>query len=189
MIWFPDSNWLKVLEIRGSTAAAVAVACILILVMAEFGWFFLDTLPAWLKASVAAVAIIALVLAGKNIVQWFTDEFSKKKEYRRKEKTQARNQQKILGYLDTLNAREHKILSYLVQKKQQSFTADISEAPIATLRQKKLVEMGEGANEILNWPFMIPNFVWEELQKRRDEFNTAYLNGPLPWQDQSYPRI
>lgn len=194
MSWFPDSNWLKALEIRGSTAAAVAAASILVFVMAEAGWFHLDTLPAWLKAIIAAVAVLALALVGGNVAQWFIDESSKKKERRReeeehraeqhkKEEAQAQYRRQALGYLDTLSGLEREIFSYLVQKTQQSFTTDMSGTRIGTLLQKGLVEMGSGVHGALDWPFTIPNFVWEELQRRKDEFNTANLNDPHPWRD------
>jgi hypothetical protein len=194
MAWFPDSNWLKALEIKGSTAAAVAVACIMILVMAFAGWFFLDTLPAWVKAVVAAVAFLAIALTGGNVLQWFIDESSKKRERRRQEEeqraeerkredTQERHRQKVLGYLDTLSDREYEILSYLVQKNQQSFTAEMGGTRIATLQQKGLIEMATGIYSSIDWPYTIPNFVWEELQRCKDAFTEAGLSGTPPWRD------
>lgn len=197
MAWFPDSNWLKVLEIKGSTAAAVAVACIMILVMADAGWFFLDTLPEWAKAVVAVVAFLAIALTGGNVLQWFIDESSKTRERRDKGKEEQAKQRKrkeererlrqtILGYLDTLSDSERDILSYHVQKNQQSFTTDMTGERIGTLKQKGLVEMASGIHREMSWPFTIPNFVWEELQRRKDEFNTAKLNDLDPWHDNDW---
>lgn len=194
MSWFPDSNWLKALEIRGSTAAAVASASILVFVMSELGWFYLDILPTWMKALFAIVAILALALVGGNVVQWLIDEAAKKKERSRKEEerrneqrqkdeAQANYRQNVLGYLNTLSDREREILSYLVQKNQQSFSADMAGERIGPLKQKGLVDMSSGVHTQMEWPFTIPNFVWEELQNLKEEFNTADLNEPQPWRD------
>ncbi len=194
MSWFPDSNWLKALEIRGSTAAAVASASILVFVMSELGWFYLDILPTWMKALIAIVAVLALALVGGNVVQWLIDESAKKKERRRKEEerreeqrqkdeAQANFRRQVLGYLNTLSDSEREILSYLVQKNQQSFSGDMAGERIGPLKQKGLVEMASGVHTQMEWPFTIPNFVWEELQKRKGEFNKADWDGPQPWRD------
>ena len=194
MSWFPDSNWLKALEIRESTAAAVAIASILVFVMSELGWFYLDVLPAWLKAMIAAVAALALALVGGNVLQWLIDESAKKKERRSQEEerrgeelqndeAQANFRRQVLGYLNTLSNSEREILSYLVQKNQQSFSGDLAGEWIGPLKQKRLVEASSGVHTQREWPFTIPNFVWEELQKREGEFNTADVDRPQPWRD------
>jgi hypothetical protein len=88
-----------------------------------------------------------------------------------------------LKFLDTLSEDERQVLSYLVQKNQQSFNGEMTARNIVTLRQKNLIAMGTGVMVQDDAPFIIPPFVWSELQARKVEFNTADLEGPHPWRD------
>ena len=99
----------------------------------------------------------------------------------RAEKDRKKREEEVLGYLDTVNDREREILSYLVQKNQQSFTADMGGELIATRKSKGLIEMGSGVHSPMTWPYTVPNFVWRELKRRQAEFNTANIDESPPW--------
>lgn len=143
----------------------------------------------------AVVAVFAFALFGSNLAQWLVDGYKascrqrlkqkeQDKEEAKQERLRAEYRQQVLGYLDTLSEVEREILSFLVQKNQQSFTADMAGKLIATLKQKGLVEMGPGVHTQLDWPFTVPNFVWEELMRRKEDFNIADLEGRVPWREQ-----
>jgi len=183
MTWIPDSNWLKALDVKGSVAGAIAVACLAVLFISDLNWFYLGALSNWVKAVFAIVAVLALSLLGGNLAQWGIDEYKRARQRRQKERLRAEHRQQVLRYLDTLSNIEREILSYLVQTNRQSFTTDMAGDLIGTLKQKGLIEMGSGVHSALNWPFIVPNFVWEELKRRQDEFNTADLEGPVPWRE------
>ena len=69
MMWFPDSNWLKALDMKG-TAAAVFVASASLWLFSEGELFYLHTLPAWFKAVFAITAIMSLAILGAKLWDW-----------------------------------------------------------------------------------------------------------------------
>ena len=191
MAWFPDSNWLKALDMRGSTAAAVTVASVAVLVLAEAGALRLGSLPDWARVALAIAAIFSFAILCAKVWDWYRDRQSERQrvgrseaerleEAQRAEEARMQAEREVLGYLDTLSPREREILSYLVQMNQQSFTCNMAGERIAPLKQKGLVQMASGVHTQMNWPFTVPNFVWAELQRRKAEFNTADLKGAAP---------
>ena len=67
---FPDSNWLKALEMKGSTAAAVFAASVLILLLSELELLYLQTLPPWARAIVVIFGIVSFAVFSASVWDW-----------------------------------------------------------------------------------------------------------------------
>lgn len=194
MAWFPDSNWLRVLDVKGSTALAVAVSSATIIVFAEKEILYLGEIPNYLRAVIVIVGILASLIFLAKVWDYFfaqknEEKLAKRKKIEQEEELERKKierqdfEARVLTYLDTLSYDEKEILSYLILSNQQSFTADMASSKLATLKQKHLVAMGSGVHSQLDWPYTIPDFVWAELQRRKDDFSFADLREPHPWRD------
>ena len=171
--WF-DSKWLKLLDLPGHISLALSVACWLTLFLAETDVLRLGIIPAWMRAGIGVLGILSTCL----FVATIGDFMIKNRIQIKRRQT---HEQMVIARLDTLSNSEREVLSYLIQANQQSFSAELAGDRVATLVQKGLVIRGSGVHSYIDWPFMIPNFVWVELQRRKDEFNTANLNHRPPW--------
>jgi|GEM_PF-5507314 len=188
----PDSNWLKVLDIKGTIAAAVTAACVVILLLAEYDLLYLGGLPIGVRAFFVIFGIIAFFILLGRLWEAFSASQKESKAKKAEERSLQRQREEdeadveeqritTLSFLDTLSEVETEILSYLVQKNQQSFQGEASGGHAAPLKQKGLIKIGSGIQRQNDCSFTIPPYVWEELQNRKDEFNTADLTGPHPW--------
>lgn len=182
MNWL-ENAWLKVLDLRVEILIGICVACVLIVFLANGHAFYLNELPKLVLGVISALAILAFCLTLARLAKAL---FAVVKNWWNKRVLRSntlKNEGKVLVYLDSLSEDERKVLSYLVQKNQQSFNADMTARNVVTLKQKHLIVMGAGAMDVDDAPFIVPPFVWAELQVRKAEFNTANLSGPHPWRD------
>ena len=156
---FPDSGWLKILDQKSGVFAGLSIGLLIIYVCAEIGVFHLGLIPNGWRAFLVAGAIIFGALALTSIIQWITVLIQTL--IRRKN---------VLSHLDSLSKPETELLAYCLIQNQKSCTAVLERT--VTLKDKGLIRYITGTHDLLKWPFTIPDFVWRELQKRRDEFDT-----------------
>lgn len=154
MSWLPDSGWLRALDLRASTFAAVALGCWAVLGLAEFDLLYLGMLPTWGRAVVAIVAVLASALwLGRA---W--DLVSARWRVHRKKRA-------VRAQLDKLSSSERALLAHQVAANEQTFTAYFDSPILVGLRHKGLVLPARTGYEAA-WPHTIPDFVWCELKRR-----------------------
>jgi hypothetical protein len=105
MSWLPDSGWLRALDLRASTFAAVAVGCWGIFGLAEFGLLYLGALPTWVRA---LLVVIALVASSLWLARLWDVGFGHFTGWRRRRAT--------LAQLDKLSTSEMELLVDQVEK-------------------------------------------------------------------------
>lgn len=127
MSWVPDSGWLRALDLRASTAAALSVGCWAALGLAEFDLLYLGVLPAGIRATFVIIALIASLLW---LGRLWDIAFGRFKRWRQR--------RTALAQLDTLSASEMKLLVDQLAKNEQSFEARLDDTVAAGLRQKGL---------------------------------------------------
>jgi len=155
MQWLPDSGWLRALDLRTSTAAAVALTCWAVLGLAKLDLLYLGELPTWLRAAFAVVALLATALWGVRM--W---------ELAHRRWRTGRQRQEILTELDKLSDSEARLLTEQLEKNEQTFSVRFDNPIAAGLRQKGLAVRSD-TGHLLGYPHTIPNFVWAELRRRR----------------------
>lgn len=169
------SDWWKVLFLDPFQAFAVAACAIVVILLHHYRVSFFASLPEWLLGIVGLLGIYGLFLflskalhrCSQLVTGW----------WRRR-----RSRKSILLHLETLAPHEREILAYLVTRKERSFTAHADGQRASTLVAKGLVAPAE--RDIffqMDRPFVVPDFVWRELMKRKDQFQYKGTGTPHPW--------
>ena len=156
-------DFLDAFDAPWPVAAGVAVGSGVLLYLHGLGIKYLRALPDWADTTLFVLVVYGSVVVGMKILVGLGHMIGR---YRAK-RQRIRN---IDSALDSLNAEERGVFSYLIGNNQRSFTTNITDAHVATLIQKRLIVRGSGDHSILNWPHTVPSDVWNALQLRRTEF-------------------
>jgi hypothetical protein len=151
MSWLPDSGWLRALDLRASTFAAVALACWAVFGLAEFGLLYLGTLPTWVRGVFVIVALMA------SLRLWNLG-FARFRAWQQR--------RAILAQLDNLSTSEIELLAEQIANNEQTFSARFDSPVAAGLRSKGLA-LRSDTGHLLGYPHTIPDFVWNELRRHR----------------------
>lgn len=158
-----DSGWLKLLDLSGPSSFACFVTCGAISYGHSDSWLLMATLPDWVVAfanvGLFFFGALAAVWVLRGIVGWLQSAVRKRGRARRV------NQQ-----LDSLSQDERKVFSYLLNRGQNAFPCSLADPTVGVLVQRGLVIRGAGQHSIVNWPHIVPPYVWDVLLDRRDEF-------------------
>jgi hypothetical protein len=156
MSWWPDSGWLRILDVRSSTAASLALACGAILVLAELDAPYLSALPPLILGIVAAAGLLAVALFFARMWDLAHGRWRRRRQRRA-----------IVDQLDTLGPSEYNLLLSQLAKHEQTFNAPLLDDPVvAGLRRKGLLALSSRRGNMFDYPHMIPDFVWAEMQLR-----------------------
>jgi hypothetical protein len=74
-----------------------------------------------------------------------------------------------LRALDSLNQEELMLLAYFAYKGAPTQELPLNYPPARSLAAKGLLRITTGSGNMFAWPYIIPDFVWQELQLRRGE--------------------
>ena len=152
-----DFNLLKLIDLRGSKAFVLFVACVGVSVGSALKIGQLGKIPdQW----VYGANIGALVFGAMTIV-WLVglavDPLVKAWRRRRSEAS-------IRELLDSLGGEERELLMLMRQANQQSITRAITDPVALRLKQKGLLLPGGGVGHMMEWPFAVPMDVWRVLR-------------------------
>jgi hypothetical protein len=149
MQWLPDSGWLRALDLRASTAAAVSLGCWGVFGLAEFDLLHLGVLPSGVRAVFVIIAVLASLLWLGRVWDVGLAGF---RAWRRRRAN--------LTQLDKLSASEVTLLCHQVQKNEQTFSIAFYSPVAAGLRQKGLLELSSNRGDLQGGhPHTIPDFV------------------------------
>jgi hypothetical protein len=171
----PDASWLNALEkINARTAAIIGLFGTAGLIAAAYEW----PAPApsalkWIFATSAflgysaiiahTVAYVSRLLANRRANQ------IRERDRLAAQEVVAEQQRAVLRNLDTIGQDATITLDWFVDRGQQMLPARIDQPELVTLVASGLVERCDGEHNILRWPHRIPDFVWNELIRRRAE--------------------
>jgi hypothetical protein len=155
MSWLPDSGWLRALDLRASTFAAIALGCWAVFGLAEFGLLYLGALPTWARAVIVIIAVVASLLWLARLWDVGLDRF-----------TGWRQRRAILAQLDTLNTAEKELLTDQAANNEQTFYAPMFHDAVVTGLVEKGLVLRSHIGIPRNAPFKIRDFVWSELRRR-----------------------
>jgi hypothetical protein len=155
MSWWPDSGWLRALDLRASTAAAVSLGCWAVLGLAERDLLYLGALPTWVRAVFAIIALVGTLLW---LGRLWDVAFARFTGWRRRRAT--------LAQLHNLSTSEAALLRYQLEQNEQTFNAAVDSPVVVGLRLKGLLSRPAGIGNPFEYPHKIPDFVWAEIQWR-----------------------
>ncbi len=156
-------NPLQLLSLSGKVAIGLALSLILIFVLAHLQFPYFVLLPDWARA---AVLIVAVLLFGSGVGRLSEEGWRPFAGFKKRTEEKKRKQ-RILGHLDSLGPKESEYVEYLVSNNQKSFTCLHSDGTANMLVAKGLLKRGSGS--VLDLPHTVPDFVWAELKRRKEE--------------------
>lgn len=155
-------DWLKAIQLKPRYLFGIFIFGFLLLWLPDeqanlFGIkFFREEFRGWVGAGTLGAFCFWMVA--------LIPQINKKWEIK-KEKTS------VLNSLKSLNREEHQIISYCLRRGQRSVNLDLIWQPWhSSLSQKGLLSQAAGYGDQQNWSFTIPDFVWNYLQKNREEY-------------------
>jgi hypothetical protein len=161
--------------INGYTYTALAIAAGLILFLPS-PLLGIDLSPirrdwgAWIVAGVILFALLAVAKCARAVHPMIGNALLARSARRARNMRQA----DVLKHLDTLSIDERNILAYRLAKNERSMVSSYLNGPLTMLVAKGLFQMTPTPIfTATKMPYTIPDFVWTELQKRKEEF-------PLP---------
>lgn len=80
-----------------------------------------------------------------------------------------RHRRRVLAELIRLSREERQVLAYFIHRGAPTQRLILTYAPARSLEAKGLLDSVPGAGSMFDWPFVVPSFVWDALQRRRDE--------------------
>lgn len=182
MDWL-GSAWLKILELKMHLLVGTCAFCVFVLVLNDRGFSYAHNLSPDVLGLMLLGAILTFCLIVTQVGKQIFDLILAQRKRRADISNALEFQKGVYKFLDTLSAQEREVLSYLVIKNQQSFNADMMAKVVVTLQQKNLIAIGGGVMSQTDAPFIVPPFVWEELQRRKADFSKADLSGIHPWRE------
>ena len=156
--------WLiGVLSLKGDQAFAAWGFCVTVLIFANLDILYLGQTPEWVRAIVAAAGLggffIWMVrLWQRGIAIWH----------------QHQARRRMLKELDEISNEEKKLLGQLLKAGAKVAPLDWKDSVAGALVARGLLQRDvDNMHPRMHWPHVIPDPVWNEMKRRRDEFITA----------------
>jgi hypothetical protein len=177
----PDIKWLEALKLPLKSSLAGAVIAPAILLSITKNWIDFGG-KAELASTVLVIAtiiftVMSLVGVGELLLKPVAEKQKKKsiidrRKIRRNEELAIRadNEIRILRRLDSLSEEELAVFAEQIQKNSATFYSWFHSPHLGSLMHKGLISAAQGAYNQDHFPFIIHDFVWDELLKRKDEF-------------------
>ena len=132
-------------------------------------------------ALLLVAVVVFLILSAFDGIAWVAQPVAEKRRLSllakrraaiRAEKDEQREQKRadILAQLDHLSRWEIQTIANALEGDSPTFYTYVYSPPVTMLQAKHLVWTPGGSQHQDYYPFCIADFVWDELQKRRDEF-------------------
>ncbi|MDD5236303.1 MAG: super-infection exclusion protein B [Candidatus Omnitrophica bacterium] len=77
-----------------------------------------------------------------------------------------RYQKKVIKELSFLSSREREIFAYCLKNNQKSIILRVDDPVARALEDKGLLTKPEGWGDIRQWPWSIPQFVWDHILRK-----------------------
>ena len=177
------SIWLKILELRLHVLAAICAFCVLVILLNDGAFRYAHDVSPGVLGLMFLGAVLTFCLIVAQVGKLLFDFVMTWRKSRIQHIKAQEFQTGVFKFLDTLSAQEREVLSYLVLKNQQSFNADMMAKVVVTLQQKNLIAIGAGMMSQRDAPYIVPPFVWDELQRRKTDFSKADLSGIHTWRE------
>jgi hypothetical protein len=96
----------------------------------------------------------------------------------------------VLDELDRLRNDEKRALAMMLRDGYTTVPSDVTDRVAGSLVARGLLNRAAGTYDQLEWPHRIPNFVWKEMQRRKEnilewlprEARKPRLRPEHPWQ-------
>lgn len=166
-------------------ALAAFVGSSIILAGDYFKLPYLDTSPDLLLTIAVVIGVFSFSILVANIVYlpiviWkLIQKRKNKKEFRKK----------LVREIEAAPDSEKAILAYLVTSGRKAFAAELNDRKLSPLVSKGLLVKLGGANDVLEWPYMVRQEVWDYLVENKESYHIDIPDGardPLHWRNSGW---
>jgi Super-infection exclusion protein B len=172
-------EFVEAMGVAWPIASSTLIGSALLLAANHYGVPYAVNIADWV---LGVVFIIAVFSAGICFTQMLL-AFMKGIAYIRTRLKWRRTKKRRLEWLHKLPKQEYDVMVYFFSNNRQAFSANIDEPRIQALQQKGLIEARPRQHYIESWPFVIPEFVWKEMNRTSGEFTVTNADRlPHPFQ-------
>lgn len=169
-------DFIEAMNASWPVALTIFAACCGLLISDTFQLRYLAGLPSWVLSATFVIAVfsgsVIIVRALQGIISLITAPL----RARRFDSAVKAH----LKRLEEMPPEEGAILAWAVANKKQVFVAGINEPRLAPLVAKGFLERLAGTHSMLEWPYRIPDHVWDELMRQWNE-DPFEFNAPNPF--------
>lgn len=178
---FPDAKWLDALKLPIRLKLALIAACGALFYLFKSKTITVGPLDGLVMALLLIGLVVFLIVVVFDGLAWLAQPITEKRRLSllakrrnalRKEKEDQREEHRanVLAQLDHLSRWEVKVIADALESGSPTFYHYVHSPAVSMLQAKLLVWTPGGPHHQDHYPFSIADFVWEELQNRRDEF-------------------
>ncbi|RVL05647.1 super-infection exclusion protein B [Sinorhizobium meliloti] len=171
-------DFIEAMNASWPVALAILLASCALLIGEAVGLKYLQGLPPWTMGSIFIVAVFSGAVVVVRLVQLLVSALGAPFRRRRREAIY----RKHLARLDELHPEEAQVLVWAALNNRQVIIADFNDIRLAPLVAKGFVDRLGGTHTMWEWPFRIPDHVWDELKRQVKEENIE-MNVPNPLAD------
>lgn len=177
----PDAKWLDAVKLPVRSKLAIAAACAVLFYLFKTKVLSVGSFDGLVVALLLVAIVVFITLSVFDGAAWLGQPIAEKRRLSllkkrraalRAEKDAEREERRaaVLAQLDHLSRWEVKVLAGVLEGGSPTFYDYVYSPPITMLQAKYLVWTPGGTHNQDHYPFCISDFVWDELQNRREEF-------------------
>lgn len=178
-------DFVAALQAGWFPALAAFVGCSIIILGDHFEVPYLDATPDLILTLAVVVGVFSFSILAANIAYIPITIWKALRRRKAKEEFRA----KLLREIQAAPDQEKTILAYLVTSGRKAFTAELNDRRLAPLVSKGfLVKLG-GTNNVLEWPYIVREEVWDFLVEHREQFHIEIpddARDPFHWRNSGW---
>lgn len=159
-------EFVEALKAGWLPALAAAIGCGLILLGDWYQLPYLSSAPPFVTTTAAYIGVFALSVLLANSVRLPIHLYKWIERYLRRRKTK----KKIITTVEELPEPELWILAYLISSKRKAFGANLLDKRLVPLIARGLIIRKNGQYNVLNWPHVVQNDVWNYLIENKEYY-------------------
>jgi hypothetical protein len=174
-----DPKWLDILKASGWQTAAIAAGCGVI-----FWLIATEALPDPGPTIIVVVAGAGIICASLAAAAGLSATAKPARRWLAAVRGRYALTQSCRSYLPHLTEKERAIFAHLLHKNEKSFTASVDGGYASTLISRGLIVQAVRPGQMVDSehvPCTIPDAVWEELVRHKDQFPPPKKLSPHPW--------
>lgn len=182
---FIDPKWLELLKASRPQAAALAVACFVLLAAPH--WTAIPSLPDWVVIPAFFVGVLCSCLVVFSLVSSAYKIFPLHR-WAVKYLTDRRSQKEVRAYIPFMTEKDKEIVAYLLHFNLKTIEADRDGGSAAQLISRGVLVVLLRPNQQVrstNVPMIVPDCIWDVLQENKEQFPYTSPRGGIqqgpPW--------
>jgi hypothetical protein len=165
-----EARWLDILKATGPQTTAIAIACLIFLMLPT--WGVISPLEAWERHLVVFALLVCGLLAVASVLtaaytffpagRWLSYWINN-----------WRLKHQVAAYIPFMTEKDRKIIAYLLEKNQKQFTGASDGGYAVGLISRGIIEADLRDKQVFrenDVPFHIPDPIWEVMVEHRSEF-------------------